>query len=249
MKKSASNLEWENHYETAIHVLKQIRYDYHYAMKELQDVSSHIGDRQTATSKQLSVVLDVLQYLKDQKGEYSSTTALLAPSNQELIDNRYISSLNKSQPILTLEVYCLGAFQTRVGLEMIERWHSIKAKSLLKFLISRQRKPILKEVLMEALWPGCEPQLANNNLKAAVRALRQTLNIPHDVSQDFGWVLFHDGNYMINSQAKVWVDTEQFESHWNLGWKLEKEGRFRPLGMQISIDETSCTLCYKERRQ
>ena len=78
---------------------------------------------------------------------------------------------------------------------------------------------------MEVLWPGCEPQLANNNLKAAVRALRQTLSLPHGLSEDFGWVLFHDGNYMINSQADVWVDTEQFESHWNLGWRLEKEGR------------------------
>ena len=77
---------------------------------------------------------------------------------------------------------------------------------------------------MEALWPGCEPSLANNNLKAAVRALRQTLSLAHG-ADDFAWVLFQNGNYMINPEADLWVDVEQFEYQWGAGRQLEKEGK------------------------
>jgi len=124
-----------------------------------------------------------------------------------------------------LEVYCLGRFQVRVGWKRIDHWPSTKAKSVLKYLIAQQRRPVSRDVLMEALWPSCEPSLANNSLKAAVRTLRQTLNAAQGTNGDFPWVLFQDGNYLINSEVDSWMDVEQFDYHWQAGRQLEREGK------------------------
>ena len=78
---------------------------------------------------------------------------------------------------------------------------------------------------MEALWPGSEPSLANNNLKSTARTLRQILGSVEDSNKDFSWLLFHDGHYIINPEGALWTDVDQFEYHWHVGRKLEKEGQ------------------------
>jgi DNA-binding SARP family transcriptional activator len=130
-----------------------------------------------------------------------------------------------STAVPSIEVYCLGAFQVRIGTKRVVRWPSLKARSLLGYLVAEHGRPLPKELLMEILWPGCEPALANNNLKAAVRALRQTLASIEDTDEPFLWILFQDGSYMINPDADIWCDVDQFEYHWSTAIKLEKHGR------------------------
>jgi len=193
--------EWIEQYQTAIQLLKLVQVDYGRARQELQEVSSHFAEREGATARQVCTALEALDKVN------------AAPS----------ATVQQSVP--TLEVYCLGKFQVRVGWRKIEQWHSVKAKSLLRYLVAQPGRLVSKDILMEALWPGCDPSLANNNLKATVRALRQTLNLNHGTSKDFAWVLFQDGNYLINSEAHLWVDAEQFEYHWQAGRRLEEEGK------------------------
>jgi len=78
---------------------------------------------------------------------------------------------------------------------------------------------------MEALWPSCEPSVANNNLRAAVHSLRQTLSLAGGTDDNFAWMLFQDGNYQINPEAALWVDAEHFENHWSVGRQLERDGK------------------------
>ncbi len=209
------NHEWADQYQTAIQLLKLIQVDYGRARKELQEVGSHFAEREGEASRQLRAALEALDKMK------------------------VIPNATAQQSLPTLEVYCLGKFQVRVGWKKIDLWHSVKAKSLLKYLISQQGHLVSKDILMEALWPGCEPSLANNNLKAAVRALRQTLNLDHVTDKDFAWILFQDGNYMVNSEVDLWVDVDQFEYHWHLGRRLEKEGK---LAEAMSVHETAAAL-------
>jgi DNA-binding SARP family transcriptional activator len=193
--------EWADQYQTAIQLLKLIQVDYGHARKELQEVGSHFAEREGEASRQLRAALETLDKMNA------------------------IPNTAPQQFMPTLEAYCLGKFQVRVGWKKMEQWRSTKAKSALKYLIGQKGHLISKDILMEALWPGCEPLLANNNLKAAMRALRQTLNLDHGTNTDFAWILFQDGNYMINSEANLWIDVEQFEYHWHSGKRFENEGK------------------------
>ena len=191
--------ELVDYYQTAIELLKLVQVDYRRAQKELQEVSFHLAQRESVAASQLNSALDAL----DSRNRISDTAA------------------QRSVP--TLEAYCLGKFQVRVNCKKIEHWRSVKAKSILKHLIAQRGRPVPKDILTEATWPGCEPSQGNNNLKAAVRALRQTLNHDNGTGEGFAWILFEDGNYMINADADLWVDAEQFELHCQAGRRFEAE--------------------------
>jgi DNA-binding SARP family transcriptional activator len=142
---------------------------------------------------------------------------------------RQVSKAKKTLTALApLQVRCLGSFEVSLGWDKLDSWRSNKAKLLLKYLIAQRGRPVPKDVLMETLWPECDPLAGNNNLKAAVHALRQTLNLNGKDANDQGvafYVLFLEGSYMINPQAELWVDVDEFERHCAVGRRLEKEGQ------------------------
>lgn len=212
--------ERPDQYQTAIQLLRLIQADYGHARKELQEVSLHFAKREASAVEQFRVALDALAQIGvSPDGRHSVQVSPKPTPNQD----SPISRTTAQRSALTLQIYCLGRYQVHLGQQIIERWSSGKAKSLLKYLVSRQGRRGSKDVLMEALWPGCEPSLANNNLKAAVKALRQTLNFDDNTNQNFAWVLFQDGNYLINPESPLWIDVDEFEYHWSTGRQLENK--------------------------
>jgi DNA-binding SARP family transcriptional activator len=125
---------------------------------------------------------------------------------------------------LRLNVRCLGRFEVHSEWGRVERWQSVKAKSLLAYLMTRPGEPAVREVLMEALWPDCDPQAAGNNLKAAMHGLRQTLNRLFNTFENYSYVVFQQGSYQINPEIDLWVDVEELEKHWENGRRLERQG-------------------------
>ena len=220
----AQGYEASNQYETTNLVLKQIMLAYRRATEDLQNTNVQLRGQVAAATNRFGPVLEALMQMGVDRSSSLGIGALQATSKETAIKENPPFHLMATMAIPTLEVYCLGTFKVRAGWMTIQHWYSIKAKSLLKYLISQQGRSVSKEVLMEALWPGCEPQLANNNLRAAVRALRQALCQPYCTGSNFAWVLFQDGNYMINSKVDVWTDVRQFEYHWIRGLQLERLG-------------------------
>jgi LuxR family maltose regulon positive regulatory protein len=190
-----------DYYQTAIELFKLIQVEYRRAQKELQEMSLHLAQRE-------NVAVDKL----------NSALGSLNRSNT-------ISESATQLSVLTLEAYCLGKFQVRVNSKKIEQWRSTKAKCILKLLIADGMHPVPKDILIESIWPGCEPLQGNNNLKAAVRALRQTLNHDNGINEGPPIILFEDGNYMVNPNVDMWVDAEQFEHHCKAGRRFEVDGK------------------------
>ena len=223
-----------NQYQAVIKILQLMQGDYHRARNELRELTSHFSERETVAGRQLRATLDSLSSIAS-TGKMKIVTRLseTLPEEISVVTVRGKGSGKRIIPIL--EVFCLGAFRVRVDDKMIDHWSSTKAKSLLKYLITQKRKPVSKDVLMEALWPDCEPSLANNNLKAAVRSLRLTLRTANDVEEEFNWILHDDGSYVINPEASVWEDVEQFEYHWLTGRQLEKEGRLTDTVRELEL--------------
>jgi len=211
--------------QDALELMKLIQVDYRRAEQELRNMSLHLAQRQEWASKTLGMPLDALRQITTLPG--AKTDGDPGPVPQDSTHNRdsAISKFTAKPPVPTLGVFCLGRFCVRVDFKEIVDWRSSKAKSLLKFLVSRQGHSVSRDILMEAFWPGFEPAMANNNLKMAVSALRKTLNQYRGQGGAFEWILFQDGNYMINPAVVFWADIERFEDLCNIGRSLEKDSR------------------------
>jgi DNA-binding SARP family transcriptional activator len=73
-------------------------------------------------------------------------------------------------------VRCLGGLRLRLhGHETDLRAVTPRARTLLRLLALQEGRPIHREVLMEALWPGCDPVSGGRNLQVLVSSLRQAL--------------------------------------------------------------------------
>lgn len=217
--------KWVEQYEAIVQLLKRFQTDYRRARKELEAVSSHFGQREIATGKQLNDTLDTLSEVT-----YFTDIRSLEGSNQtisgQLIHRRSrLSERSAHPPVPTIEAYCLGTFEVRIAWRKVENWRSNKAKSLLKYLICQQRQPVSRDILIELLWPNCEPRQASNSLKVTVHSLRKTLSSAQDRKDEFPWIIFEDGMYTINPEAELWIDFEQFEYHRRTARKFEKENK------------------------
>ena len=144
------------------------------------------------------------------------------------------------QPAPTsIRAYYFGGFEVYLNWNKLEKWPSLKAKSLLKFLLNRRKKPVVKDVLIEALWPNCDFEVGNDNLKNAVYALRQTLGRSelNNDNKSNPCVLFSEGRYFVSPDLEVWLDTEEFEQRWLTGRRMEREGKMEDAAKYYGLAE------------
>ncbi|MGB2798542.1 MAG: BTAD domain-containing putative transcriptional regulator [Dehalococcoidia bacterium] len=222
-----NNGSWQQ-WQVSVQLLQLMQGDYHRARKHLEDVCSAFGEREHIAGQYLRSALalatpPVLPSI--------GTTALLpfllgVPSTPPL--SGAWPQQGATTALAPLQVRCLGSLEVRLGWNKLDSWRSKKAKSLFKYLIAQRGRPVPKDVLMETLWPEGDPRAANNNLKAAVHALRQTLDPggkDGNGKEASSYILFLDGNYMISTEAEMWVDVDEFEHQWVTGRRLDKEGK------------------------
>jgi DNA-binding SARP family transcriptional activator len=124
-----------------------------------------------------------------------------------------------------LRLFCFGSFEIYHGETAIQYRRASKGNTLLKYLASRPRQPVLRDSLLEVLWPETAPQIANNRLKVAVHHLRQGIAPIAAAVGCSDVVIFRDGCYRFNTQLSVWSDVEAFEQAWHAGLRLEVSGQ------------------------
>ena len=122
----------------------------------------------------------------------------------------------------SIAFYCLGKFRTEVQGTSLERRGRYKAPKVLKFLVQRRSRTCPREVLLEALWPETEPEVASNRLRVALYDVRQTFANIVNV-QDI--IIYQDGGYGLNPNLDVWIDADEFEALWHDGLSCERDGR------------------------
>ncbi|HJT02736.1 MAG TPA: BTAD domain-containing putative transcriptional regulator [Pseudonocardiaceae bacterium] len=115
--------------------------------------------------------------------------------------------LVRSAPAVFIQT--LGLFRvTRNGVPVPNiAWKAKKARDLVKILIAR-RRPILRDQLMEVLWPGTNPAVSSNRLSVLLSTVRELLQAhPGDEEP----LLTTDGAVSLNP-TQVRVDVEDFLS-------------------------------------
>jgi DNA-binding SARP family transcriptional activator len=106
-----------------------------------------------------------------------------------------------------LEARLLGPFEVRSRGQALAPWPSQRAASLLKFLLLHHRRPVRREVLMDAFWPGSNPKSARNNLNVTVYQLRQQLRT-HDPGRIH--IVYDAGSYHINPELRCRIDVDDY---------------------------------------
>lgn len=214
--------------ENLIELLRRMQTDYSTAKKQLGRLYETFNQSETAINKELCWI----------SGGSNSGPALSEPETGIQNGDKptkgtpdIVRSVEEAPHSgLSFRAYCLGKFEIYLGQKRVEQWHSLKAKALLKFLIAHRGEHIPKDVLMEALWPGYPPESANNNLKAAVYALRQTIGSAsaetgHNAKNLCSLLSCSERRYALNPEIELWVDAEEFHQHWLNAQALEKKGK------------------------
>jgi DNA-binding SARP family transcriptional activator len=243
MGKESNEYNWDglNNYDDSgqsadsIRLLELIEKDYQGARQQLESLGRTLGEREALVNQRI-------QNVKVSSRNSSALCLLSYQSNttRNQLGTAILGIMKQNVAIpelLRLEIHCLDGFQVGFSHERVERWESIKAKSLLQYLMAKPHKPIAKEELMEALWPDCDPKVSSNNLKAAMHGLRQTLNNLLKKEQNFPSVVFTQGNYQINPKILLWLDVEQFEQHWERGRRLQSAGKLNEAMREFKLAE------------
>jgi two-component SAPR family response regulator len=215
---SGCSEDWQD----TINLLRLVQSDYEVARKQIDTVSQALAERESLASQRLQQALLVSSgYQALCLMPYDSAAVVNQIGKTFLGTSVQIAAVPKA---LRLDVRCFDRFEVRSGNDKVERWHSSKAKSILQYLMTRPQEPILKDLIMEALWPEHDCQTASNNLKVAIHSLKKVLNRLLDQKENFPCVLFLQGGYLVNPEIEIRLDVEQFEQHWSTGRRLEREG-------------------------
>jgi DNA-binding SARP family transcriptional activator len=205
-----------------VDLLRSMQRDVAAAKKQLEKVGQTLADGEGLVSQQLHYTippgtgyrtLRLVPYHVGSDGSALGTAVLGNIPSAIIVSGRP-----------RLEVRCLGRFDLTYGDKNISRWQSIKARAVGQYLMSQPRRRVVKEVLMEALWPGCDPRAAANNLKTAVHGLRQTMDALMADQDSAPVIIFTQGSYLINPDIDLWVDVDEFERHWIAGRRFDREG-------------------------
>ena len=217
-------------WQAAINALQQVQGDYSHARKQLEDIYTSFSERERIVSERVKSLMDTV----------AMTSA--EPKNNGIetrVDHSMLANIFHPSTV-SFRVYCFGNFEIYQNWTKLDKWPSLKAKSLLKFLISRRRKSTQKDILIETLWPNCDPEVGNHNLKSAIYSLRQTLSknkLDTDTKAYYPFVLFSEGRYMLAPNMDLWLDVDEFEQLWLNGRQMEKEGKIEEATNQYRAAE------------
>jgi DNA-binding SARP family transcriptional activator len=118
-----------------------------------------------------------------------------------------------------LEVRSLGQTRLRAGGRVVDPPR--RSRLVLQYLITHRDRPVGRDVLLEAFWPGSSPAAGRNSLNVAVTLLRRALR---PVYGDHPVVVFRDEAYRLDPALDVWVDREEFEHLARQGAERHRSG-------------------------
>ena len=125
-----------------------------------------------------------------------------------------------------LRVRFFGRFELLRDGEVVPLGRNARALAILKYLLARRGdRPVPQDHLMGWLWPESDPKRARWSLNSAVCALRKSLSRCLPASPPSEAILFEGGGYRLSPRFRCSVDTEEFDSHYEKGLRLEKAAR------------------------
>ena len=208
-------------WQDTVGLLRLVKKDYETARKQLETACEDLSRREYVAKQRLAQALLL-------SGGYKPLC--LIPVVSGTLGNQIgrvtlgVTAPYRIPGPLRLEVRCFERMEVCSGTKKIDYWQNSNAKTLFRLFMTRPGKPIVKEMIMEYLWPECNLHMASNNLKVAMHGLRKIINHFLGQSDSYPSIIFKSGNYELNPEIELWIDVEEFERHYTKGRRLEKEG-------------------------
>jgi DNA-binding SARP family transcriptional activator len=119
----------------------------------------------------------------------------------------------------TLGPFTIEATGTPLGGE----WTGRRPGQLLKFLVSRRRRLLMPDEIVEALWPNVGHEEAKNRLRFQIHTLREHLDPDRAPHGDSRFLRSRHGGYIFDTSV-AWVDADEFEREANAGLAALRQG-------------------------
>jgi len=161
-----------------------------------------------------------------------------------------------------LDLRLLGGFEARRGGTSlsIDSFARRRAVTLLKILVTNYGKVVVRDELVELLWPSETPKDGAQLLKIVVHYLRRGLGEAESGKTEGSFISTEPNGYSFNTAAPHTLDAIEFEARAEEGFHYERQGRWREalLALQGAADvyagdylqdEPYSDWCTKRRRQ
>lgn len=112
----------------------------------------------------------------------------------------------------TFQIQCFGPFSMRIQGRAIDLGAvRPRVRKLLRILAFRAGRPVHREELTEALWPGTDPETAGRNLHVAISTLRHVLEPDLPKGRPSSLICRDGESYRLDLPAGAFVDVLEFD--------------------------------------
>lgn len=116
-------------------------------------------------------------------------------------------------PGYQLRVQALGPFRLWRGDQEVgtSEWHREKARQLFQLLLTHRDGLLERDLIVETLWPGADPESGRRDFKVALSTLCQVLEPHRSPRSPSAYVLRDGSRYGLRPGADIWIDAAAFE--------------------------------------
>lgn len=153
----------------------------------------------------------IVAQIGDERAMDALNEAIAAEKNKETRQSLEAAlEALETRPPPALHITLMGGFAVRRGGETIDDFHRPIVARLLQFFAIHRGRPLARDFILEALWPGTDPDKAWRTFRTVYSRLRNALE-PHMRSKGPNRYFSPEGDsYTFDMQGYVTVDTEQF---------------------------------------
>lgn len=113
----------------------------------------------------------------------------------------------------SLDIRLLGPFRVSVQGEAVDesRWARKKARTLVKLLALEPGRELLRDVLIERLWPELDAEQGLNNFHKTLHAARRALEPDLKPGAVSSYLVTQDQKVALRAPGELFIDAEEFE--------------------------------------
>jgi DNA-binding SARP family transcriptional activator len=134
-----------------------------------------------------------------------------------------------AQPAVDLTLNMLGPveiFRDPARPFALDAWTSKRARDILCFVASRRHRRASKDAIIDAFWREDDFESVEKQFHPTISYIRKALNSNQLIRQNF--LLYYDGDYLLNPDFSYRIDTEEFDSLVAEGEAARRRGQVEP---------------------
>jgi DNA-binding SARP family transcriptional activator len=200
-----------NTYTQAQEVLFQASRDFVQAENELRSSIASLEQLLSQTEHEPQIAL--LPTISNPAHEQRHSTPPLSKEGNQHID------IFVGEHLPGLFITCFGRFEVNRQQQLVTLCQNRSGQAILRYLVAQPGCRATPEALMEAIWPGGEPESTRRKLQVSISALRRSLNEGYGCSPGTGYVLCKNGLYQLHPSIHLVTDVEIFAQHYEAGYR------------------------------